>query len=117
MREVYGVCSTFSVYHETLPRSIKDVQPGDVLVYPARPGHKYGHAVIVVDVARNSSGKFAFTCAEGNTPVREKHIARNQNPLRNPRFCLDEDDETILISCYHFNKKRIKTLLTLLYYL
>lgn len=40
MREVFGVCSTFSEYRETTPRSIKDIQPGDVLVYPARPGHR-----------------------------------------------------------------------------
>lgn len=52
----------------------KKIQPGDVLVYPARPGYKYGHSVIVVDVAKNKSGKVAIMCAEGNTPAGEKHI-------------------------------------------
>lgn len=108
MRGVYGVCSTFSVYHETQPRSIKDVRPGDVLVYPARPGHRYGHAILVVDVARNGSGRVAVMCAEGNTPAREKHILRNLNPLRNPWFLLDEDDETIRISCFYFNKDELR---------
>lgn len=108
MREVYGVCSTFSVFHETQPRSIKDVQPGDVLVYPARPGHKYGHAILVIDVAKSSSGKVAIMCAEGNTPAREKHIVRNLNPLHNPWFFLDDDDETIWISCYRFNKDELR---------
>lgn len=108
MRGVYGMCSTFSLYHETQPRSIKDVQPGDVLVYPARPGHKYGHAILVVDVARNKSGKVAIMCAEGNTPAREKHVVRNLNPLRNPWFFLDEDDETIWISCFHYNKNELR---------
>lgn len=108
MRNVYGQCSTFSVYHETQPRRIRDVQPGDVLVYPARPGHKYGHAILVMDVARSSSGKVAIMCAEGNTPAREKHIVRNLNPLRNPWFSIDEDDETIWISRYHFDKGELR---------
>lgn len=108
MREVFGVCSTFSEYRETTPRSIKDVQPGDVLVYPARPGHRYGHAIIVTDVARNGSGKIAIMCAEGNTPAREMHVVRNLNPLQNPWFLLDEDDKTIKISFFHFNKSELR---------
>lgn len=108
MRDVYGLCSTFSLFTETTPRDIKDVQPGDVLVYPARAGHKYGHALIVVDVAKSKSGKVAIMCAEGNTPARDKHVVRNLNPLKNPWFFLDEDDETIWISCFHFYKKELR---------
>lgn len=108
MRNVYGVCSTFSVYRETKPRQVKDIQPGDVFVYPARPGHKYGHAIIVADVARSSSGKIAVMCVEGNTPAREKHIIRNLNPLRNPWFILDEDDERIFISCFYFGNDELR---------
>lgn len=108
MRGVYGMCSTYSVYHETQPRAIRDVQPGDVLVYPARMGHKYGHAVIVVDVAHSTSGKVAIMCAEGNTPAREKHIVRNLNPLKNPWFFFDEDAETLWISAFHFNKDELR---------
>lgn len=108
MRNVYGVCSTFSVHRETKPRAIKDIQPGDVLVYPARTGHMYGHAILVADVARSSSGKVAIMCVEGNTPAREKHILRNINPLRNPWFILDEDDETIWISAFHFDKDELR---------
>lgn len=108
MRDVYGLCSTFSLFTETAPRDIRDVQPGDVLVYPARAGHKYGHALIVVDVAKSKSGKVAIMCAEGNTPARDKHVVRNLNPLKNPWFFLDEDDETIWISCFHFNKNELR---------
>lgn len=108
MRNVYGVCSTFSVYHETKPRNVHDVQPGDVLVYPARPGHKYGHAVMVVDVAKNRNGKVAVMCAEGNTPAREKHVIRNFNPLHNPWFFLDEDDDTFYINVFHFEKDELR---------
>lgn len=109
MRQVYGMCSTYSVFHETKPRSIEDVQPGDVLVYLARPGRKYGHAVIVVDVARNKSGKVAIMCAEGNTPARSQHIVRNFNTFRNPWFIFDETDENYIIGPFHFYKNELRS--------
>lgn len=107
MRNVYGLCSTYSVYHETIPRPILDVQPGDVLVYPARPGRKYGHALIVVDVAKRGS-KVAIMCAEGNTPARDKHIVRNFNPLNNPWFIFDGSEEKLWVSSFHFEKDELR---------
>lgn len=108
MVDVYGLCSTFSMYHETKVRDIKDVQPGDVLVYPARKGMKYGHAVIVVDVAKSITGGIAIMCVEGNTPARDMHVVRNLNPMRNPWFILDEDDETIYISIFRYSKDELR---------
>lgn len=108
LRKVYGMCSTYSVFHETSPRSILEVQPGDVFVYPARPGRKYGHAVIVVDVARNASGKVAIMCAEGNTPARSQHIVRNLNPIENPWFFFDEDDDVFRVGPFRFNKNELR---------
>lgn len=108
MRRVYEVCSTLSVYHETQPRALTDVQPGDLLVYPARPGHKYGHAVMIIDVAKSPSGRVAVMCAEGNTPAREKHVIRNLNPLHNPWFFLDEDDDTFYINVFHFERDELR---------
>ena len=96
-----------SVSRETKPRPISEVQPGDVLVYPARYGRKYGHAVIVVDVARNGD-KVAIMCAEGNTPAREAHIVRNPNPLENPWFFFDGDESTLWISVFHFGKDELR---------
>lgn len=107
MRNVYGWCSTYSVYHETTPRPILDVQPGDVLVYPARSGHQYGHALIVVDVARKRS-KVAIMCAEGNTPARDKHIVRNLNPLETPWFFFDGTESTLWVSVFHFDRNELR---------
>ena len=109
MRKVYGMCSTFSLFHETKERSIKDVQPGDILVYPARPGRKYGHAVMVVDVARNPLGEVAIMCAEGNTPARDQHIVRNLNPVENPWFFFDEDDDVFIVGPFRFNKNELRS--------
>ena len=107
LRKAYGVCSTFSVSRETEPRKISDVQPGDVLVYPARKTGRFGHAMIVVDVAR-SGKKLAIMCAEGNTPARELHLVRNLNPLENPWFFFDGDESTLWLSVFHFDKNELR---------
>jgi hypothetical protein len=85
------------------------MQPGDVFVYPARNGHQYGHAVMVVDVAVSKNGKKAFLLAEGNTPAREIHVMRNfANPFRSPWFILDEDASNLLLSVFHFKATELK---------
>ena len=108
LRHVYGVCNTASVYKETKARELKDIQPGDILVYPSRQKGHYGHAILVADVARNKYGKLAILCVEGNTPAREAHIVRNPNLIRNPWFILDDDDDVIHISVFHFNKEELR---------
>lgn len=109
LRKVYGTCSTFSLYRETKPRKITEVQPGDVLVYPARKGHKYGHAIMVADVARNRSGKVAIMCVEGNTPAREIHVVRNNlKPWINPWVILKGDEDVIHVAPFHFNAEELR---------
>ena len=109
LKNLYGVASTFSLSREMATRPLADMQPGDVFVYPARPGRKYGHAVMVVDVAVNKRGKKVFLLAEGNTPAREIHVMRNfENPIRSPWFTLDEDAEHLLLSPFHYSASDIK---------
>ena len=109
LKKVYGICNTFSLYHETKPRAIQEVQPGDVLVYPARDGRQYGHALMVVDVAKNKAGKVAIMCVEGNTPARDIHIVRNAtHPFRNPWFLLDGDERSIRVSVFHFEPEELR---------
>lgn len=107
LRKAYGQCSTFSVHRETTPRKISEVEPGDVLVYPARDMKRLGHALIVVDVARKGN-KVAIMCAEGNTPAREAHVVRNLSPLHNPWFFFDGDEKTFWVSLFHFNKNELR---------
>ena len=107
LKKTYGVCSTFSVSRETQPRPISEVQPGDVLVYPARKIEGMGHALMVIDVARKGD-KVAIMCAEGNTPARELHIVRNLNPVENPWFFFDGDESTLWVSVFHFGKNELR---------
>lgn len=109
LKRVFGMCNTASLFRETTPRPVREVQPGDVLVYPAREGHQYGHAVLVVDVARSKSGKVAVLCVEGNTPAREMHLLRNvAHPRRNPWFILNDDGRTVRISVFSFAPEELR---------
>jgi hypothetical protein len=98
---------------ELKQRQIAQVQPGDVFVYAAvdRPGNqKYGHAVMVVDVAVNKfTGRRAVILAEGNTPARDIHVMRNLlNPLRSPWILLDEDAKTLQLSVFRYKSDELK---------
>lgn len=112
MRNVYGVASTFSLSRELERRQLKDLQPGDVFVYAAtdRPGnHKYGHAVMVVDVAQDRHGRKVFLLAEGNTPARDIHVMRNfKNPFRSPWFMLDEDSDALLLAIFRYKASELR---------
>lgn len=109
LRNLYGVASTFSLSREMKTRRLADMQPGDVFVYPARYGHKYGHAVMVVDVAQDKHGKKAFLLAEGNTPARNIHVLRNfENPFRSPWFMLDEDADDLLLAVFHYKASELR---------
>lgn len=109
IRQVFDVCNTASLAKQLPQRRLGDMQPGDVFVYPARKGYKYGHAVMVADVAVNlRTGKKAFLLVEGNTPARDIHVIRNLNPLRNPWFILDEDDDTLYLNIFHFNSNELR---------
>lgn len=108
MKRMYGICSTYSVYHETEVRNPSDIKAGDVLVYPARGIEKMGHAILIVDVATNSDGKKAIICVEGNTPAREPHVVRNLNPLRNPWTLIDKDDSSYFVNLFYLNKDNLR---------
>jgi hypothetical protein len=112
LRRVYSVASTYSLSREMKTRRLSDIQPGDVFVYAAvdRPRyHKYGHAIMVVDVAENKKGKKAFLLAEGNTPARNIHIMRIfENPFRSPWFFLDDDADLLLLSVFPYKSKELR---------
>lgn len=73
---VFTYCSTLSLEKELKPVDIKDILPGDVFIRGGSPGH----AVIVIDVAVDSSGSKKFLLAQSYMPAQDIHV------LRNPSF-------------------------------
>lgn len=112
LRKVYDVANTFSLSRELQQRPLAEIQPGDVFVYAVadRPGNQYGHAIMVVDVARNPrTGKKMLLLAEGNTPARSIHVMRNLgHPFRSPWFTLDENTDKLRLSVFRFNANELR---------
>ena len=53
----------------------KSIQPGDIFVYGGFPGH----AVTVMAVAKNETGKKIFLLSQGYMPAQDIHILKNYN--------------------------------------
>lgn len=88
LQTVFTYAGTRSLQKEMPHRnSTDDMQIGDVFVQGGNPGH----AVIVVDMAVNSTtGKKVFLLAQSYMPAQDVHILRNpSNPLLSPWYPLD----------------------------
>lgn len=59
-----------------------DYQIGDVIVHLGSPGH----AVIIVDRAKNSQGKYIYLLAQGYTPAQSIHIVKSHDRGISPWF-------------------------------
>lgn len=77
MNFVFAYASTLSLERELGSLSkISEIQAGDVFIKGGAPGH----AIIVMDVARNkTTGKKAFLLAQSYMPAQDIHILKNPN--------------------------------------
>lgn len=109
LRKVFNVANTYSLCQEMKPRPLTEIQPGDVFVYPAN-SQRYGHAVMVVDVALNhETGSKAIILVEGFMPARSIHVMQNWDDSRNsPWFILDETSDFQTFSLFQFNVSDLK---------
>ncbi|MFT3844381.1 MAG: DUF4846 domain-containing protein [Lacibacter sp.] len=99
---VFGMCGTLSLEKELKKKSWSRVTAGNVLIKGGYPGH----AVIIVDVARNpKSGKTIFLLAQSYMPAQDIHILKNlvdqsispwytvpeNNPIQTPEWTFYEN--------------------------
>ena len=110
LKKTYEMASTFSLSRDLKVRPLKDMQPGDIFVYPKPADRPCGHAVMVADVAYNpKTGKKAFLLVQGNTPAQSIHVMRNiTNPIRSPWFILDEDSKNLRIDVFNFKAEDLR---------
>ncbi len=72
---VFTYAGTLSLSKELEPRALADMQIGDVFIQGGSPGH----AVIVVDMAVNDSGKKVFLLAQSYMPAQQIQVLRNRS--------------------------------------
>ena len=112
MIKVFYYANTESMVHEMPQRPLSEMQPGDVFVYSAkdREDKKYGHAIMVADVARNPvTGRKIFLLLQGSTPACSIHILKNRNDsILSPWFELDENTSDLDLGTAVYRKDELR---------
>ena len=67
---VFNWCGTLSLPQDGDPVALADIRPGDFFDHGGSPGH----AVLVLDVARNSAGVTKAVLLEGLRPAQTAHV-------------------------------------------
>lgn len=71
--QVFGAANTGSLAKEAKPIDVKELQPGDFVVVAGVP---FGHAVLVLDLARDASGKRVALLGQGYMPAQSYQVLR-----------------------------------------
>ncbi|TMI72264.1 MAG: hypothetical protein E6H09_10270 [Bacteroidetes bacterium] len=71
--KVFSMCGSASLEKQLKPVTLADMQPGDVFIRGGFPGH----AMIVIDVAKNEKGQKVFMLAQSYMPAQDIHIVKN----------------------------------------
>ncbi|XRK14754.1 ribosomal protein S16 [Elusimicrobium posterum] len=79
MDYIFAYANTASLLKQLNPvADYNDMRPGDVFI---QKGNPYGHAVIVLDVAKNAEGKKVFMVGQSYMPAQETQVLVNNNKL------------------------------------
>lgn len=77
MNYIFAYANTASLLREMNNRKLADMQIGDVFI---QQGNPYGHAVMVIDMAVNTStGEKIFMLAQSYMPAQNIHVLINPN--------------------------------------
>lgn len=86
---VFSYAGTLSLAKELQPKSLADLEAGDVFIRGGAPGH----AVIIVEVATTDSGRKVFLLAQSYMPAQELQILKNPtDPGLSPWYSTDFKD-------------------------
>lgn len=106
LEKVFAWCGTLSLDKQLKPvHDFKNIQPGDVLIKGGSPGH----AVLVIDVAKNNQGKKIYLLAQSYMPAQDIHILVNPiNKELSPWYSADEDNSLIYTPEWRFTTSQLK---------
>ena len=88
LQTVFAFCGTLTLERQLYPvPSGRSMQIGDVFIHGGSPGH----AMIVVDMAEDTTGKRIYMLAQSYMPAQDIHIVKNGNdPGLSPWYAADE---------------------------
>jgi hypothetical protein len=88
---VFTWANTGSLARDTRPVSLADLAPGDFMVMEGSP---FGHAVLVLDLAKAPDGRVALLLGQGYMPAQRFQVLR-PSPA-SPWFVLEKDAKEIV---------------------
>ncbi|MGG9972294.1 DUF4846 domain-containing protein [Ferruginibacter sp. SUN002] len=104
LERVFGMCGSASLSKELKSIPVSDIQAGDVFIRGGFPGH----AVLVVDVAKNDKGQKVYMLAQSYMPAQDIHILNNPaDDDLSPWYEVNDDDQ-IQTPEYVFTNKELK---------
>ncbi len=107
MQMVYAYAGSYSLSKELVPKSLKDIAPGDVFILGGMPGH----AEIVLDVAQNpKTGEKVFLLAQSYMPAQEIQILANPVDKNiSPWYAVSSTTNGLFTPQYSFAPGSLKT--------
>ena len=110
MSEVYYAANTLSLMNqkESKKMSLDKIFPGAYLIMAKDKKHEYGHAVYVIDVAKNpKTGELAFLLAQGSTPSQAMNVFLNPLHPNDPWYYSSEIGSTFAIPFWEFKTSNL----------
>jgi hypothetical protein len=106
LQQVFGMCGSASLAKQlNTKEDLSAIAPGDVFIRGGFPGH----AVIVTDVATDSSGKKVFMLAQSYMPAQEIHVLNNPLDEKLSPWYEVNDAERIITPEYVFKRDELKS--------
>jgi predicted esterase len=90
LEELYNWAGTASLERDTMKVDLDDVRAGDFFVLTGQP---FGHAVLVLDVAKNADGRTALLLGQSYMPAQSFSILRPND--RTAWFVVDKDAQFV----------------------
>jgi hypothetical protein len=105
LRMVFSYAGTRSLAAWMIPVPMEDMQPGDVLVMGGSPGH----AVTVMDMARNAAGDQVYLLSQSYMPAQDIQILCNPDDiLLSPWYRLPQRMSIIRTPQWEFSTADLK---------
>ena len=100
METVFMYAGTPSLEKELRPKTLADIDIGDVFIQPGSPGH----AVIVVDVVTHEiNGNKLFLLAQSYMPAQDIHVLKNpSNKGMSPWYAASEIHDEMVTPEWRF---------------
>ncbi len=102
---VFSYAGTASLSREMTSVSLGDARIGDVFILGGHPGH----AMIIVDMATEDSGRKAILVAQSYMPAQDIHVVTNlDDRAASPWYIYDEKTQTFRFPEWTFDAGQIK---------